>query len=125
MTRSGLSSFAPVDGLLPVADLGDDGVPLLLEHLLEVEADERLVLGDEDPDRLAAHGRQPSDVGAGATSPLGCVGQRRAPRHAPYPNRQRERIQNPRSVRSSRTGGTLCIAILRIAPRPRAVPLLR
>lgn len=24
----------------------------------------------------------------------------------PYPNRQRERIQNPRSVRSSRTGGT-------------------
>src|SRR3954453_17802667 len=25
----------------------------------------------------------------------------------PYPNRQRERIQNPRSVRSSRTGGTL------------------
>src|SRR3954454_18246124 len=43
----------------------------------------------------------------------------------PYPNRQRERIQNPRSVRSSRTGGTLLIAILRIAPRPGAVPHLR
>ncbi len=28
----------------------------------------------------------------------------------PYPNRQRERIQNPRSVRSSRTGGTAATA---------------
>ena len=52
-----------VDGLLAVTDLGDDRVPLLLEHLLEVEADERLVLGDEDPDRLAGHGAEPSDVG--------------------------------------------------------------
>ena len=58
ITRSGTSVRRPVDGLLTVTDLGDDLVPLLLEHLLEVEADERLVLGDEDPGRLAAHGRQ-------------------------------------------------------------------
>ena len=58
MTRSGVSSRGPVDGLLTVADLGDDRVPLLLEHLLEVEADERLVLGDEYPGRLAAHGAE-------------------------------------------------------------------
>ena len=66
MTRSGVSSLGQVDGLLAVADLGDDDVPLLLEHLLEVEADEGLVLGDEDPGRLAAHGREPSDVGVRA-----------------------------------------------------------
>ena len=59
----GTQLLRPVDGLLAVADLGDDGVPLLLEHFLEVEADEGLVLGDEDTDRLAAHGRKPSDVG--------------------------------------------------------------
>src|SRR3954463_9109483 len=34
------------------------------------------------------------------------AGGRGAPGAPPYPNRQRERIQNPRSVRSSRTGGT-------------------
>ena len=57
MTRSGLSFGGLVDGLLPVADLGDDRVPLLLEHLLQVETDEGFVLGDQDTDRLAAHGR--------------------------------------------------------------------
>ena len=57
MTRSGLQRLRLVDRLLPVADLGDDGVPLLLEHLLQVEADEGFVLGDEDTGRLAAHGR--------------------------------------------------------------------
>ena len=36
-----------LDGLLAVAGLADDVVALLLEHLLEVEADERLVLGDQ------------------------------------------------------------------------------
>ncbi|KQX28061.1 hypothetical protein ASD29_22940 [Streptomyces sp. Root1295] len=45
-----------LDGLLPVARLTDDGVTLLLQHLLEVEADEGLVLGDDDA------GRQRRDV---------------------------------------------------------------
>ena len=60
ITRSGASSIARSHGLLPVTDLGDDLVPLLLEHLLEIETDECFVLGDEDPDRLAAHGGEPS-----------------------------------------------------------------
>ena len=42
------------DGLLAVARLGDDLEALLLEHLLEVQPDQRLVLGDDD----ASHGRQ-------------------------------------------------------------------
>lgn len=45
-----------LDGLLPVARLTDDGVTLLLQHLLEIEADQGLVLGDDDA------GRQRRDV---------------------------------------------------------------
>jgi hypothetical protein len=41
------------DGVLAVGCLGDDREALLLEHLLEVEPDERLVLGDDDPPRGA------------------------------------------------------------------------
>ena len=112
MTRSGLSSSAWSTACWPSPTSATTDVPLLLEHLLEVEADERLVLGDEDTGRLAAHGREPSDVGAARTSPLGCSDSRRATGTPPYPNRQRERIQNPRSVRSSRTGGTVHIVVL-------------
>ncbi len=36
-------------GLLAVGGFPGDGVALLLEHLLQVQADQRLVLGDEDP----------------------------------------------------------------------------
>src|SRR4028119_1472676 len=50
----------PVDGGLAVTGLGDDHVSLLLEHLPEVEADEGLVLADEDPGRRAAPGRRGS-----------------------------------------------------------------
>ena len=53
-----------------------------------------------------AHGRKPSERRGPPTSPLGCCGQPGHTGTPPYPNRQRERIQNPRSVRSSRTGGT-------------------
>lgn len=45
-----------LDRLLPVSGLTDDRVPLFFEHLFEVEADERLVLGDDDA------GRQRRDV---------------------------------------------------------------
>ncbi len=38
-----------LDGALPVAGLPYDVVLLLSEHLGEVEPDERLVLGDDDP----------------------------------------------------------------------------
>ena len=37
-----------LDGRLPVAGLADDVVALLVEHLGEVEPDQRLVLGDHD-----------------------------------------------------------------------------
>ena len=40
-----------LDGRLPVPGLADDGVPLLLQHLLEVEPDQCLVLGDDDTGR--------------------------------------------------------------------------
>ncbi|GAA1874469.1 hypothetical protein GCM10009814_00760 [Lapillicoccus jejuensis] len=41
-----------LDGLLAVAGLADDVVPQLAEHLREVEADERLVLGHDDAQPL-------------------------------------------------------------------------
>ena len=44
------------DGLLAVAGLADDVVAVLAEHLGEVEADERLVLGHEDAGRRGAAG---------------------------------------------------------------------
>ena len=54
---------------LAVADLGDDGVPLLLEHLLQIEADQRLVLGDEHAARSrrahAQQGIEPRSAGPG------------------------------------------------------------
>src|ERR671920_1984609 len=99
---------------------------LFLQHLLEIQADERLVLGDDDPDRLAAHGRKPSDVGATAPHRYAAWAAAGHPGTPPYPNRQRERIQNPRSVRSSRTGGTPVSAASRAAAgtasRARARP---
>src|SRR6478609_150371 len=45
----GLDLLGQLDGLLAVAGLADDVVALLSEHLDEVETDEGLVLGDEDP----------------------------------------------------------------------------
>ena len=46
-----------LDGLLTVTGLTDDGVPLLLEHLFEVEPDQGLVLGDDDTGRQRRHVR--------------------------------------------------------------------
>ena len=64
MTRSGRSSSASRPPLA-VAGLADDVVALLREHLDEVEADQRLVLGDDDSSRLPGHtgqgiGRDPA-----------------------------------------------------------------
>ncbi len=56
ITRSGRSSSVSVDRLLPVLGLPDDVVPLFLEHLREVEADQRLVLGDHDAGCTAGGG---------------------------------------------------------------------
>ena len=42
-----------LDGPLAVAGLADHVVPLLGQHLGEVEADQGLVLGDDDPTSLA------------------------------------------------------------------------
>jgi hypothetical protein len=46
-----------LDGGLPVGRLTDDVVPLLGEHLGEVHADERLVLGDHHPTGRTARTR--------------------------------------------------------------------
>ena len=45
-------------------------------------------------------------MSAGSSLPIPCS-EPVATGRPPYPNRQRERTQNPRSVRSSRTGGTV------------------
>ena len=37
------------DGLLAVPRLGDDLVPAALQQVAQVEPDDRLVLGDQDP----------------------------------------------------------------------------
>ena len=46
-----------LDRRLAVASLADDLVLLFLEHLLEVEPDQRLVFGDHDTERGLSHPR--------------------------------------------------------------------
>ena len=48
----GLELAHELDRLVAAAGLADDLVALFLEDLLEVEADDRLVLGDDDTDRV-------------------------------------------------------------------------
>ena len=52
------------DGSLAVAGFTDDLPALFFEHLLEIESDQRLVLGEDDPARGAGC------VGAGHPSSL-------------------------------------------------------
>ena len=55
-----------LDGLVAAAGLADDVVALLLEELLEVEADDRLVLGDDDagrPGGRRGHGARRGSAG--------------------------------------------------------------
>ena len=58
-----------LDRLLAVAGLPDDVVPLLGEHLGEVHADQRLVLGDHDAARLRG-GHRIRLSGAGPAPPI-------------------------------------------------------
>src|SRR6185436_2046529 len=53
----GLRGLRQSDGFLAVSGLGADLVPRALENVAEVEADDRLVLGDEDsePRRIVVH----------------------------------------------------------------------
>ena len=55
MTRSGRRAVSQLHGRLAVAGLGHDLVPLFLQHLLEVQADQRLILGDHDAQQILAH----------------------------------------------------------------------
>ena len=60
ITRSGRSVAHELDGFVAAAGFADDVVALLLEELPEIEADDRLVLGDHDarsaPDARSAMG---------------------------------------------------------------------
>ena len=58
MARSGRSAVTLLDGGLPVADLRYHRVALFLEHLLEVEADQRFILGDHDTQQVLAHAHE-------------------------------------------------------------------
>ena len=66
---------------------------LLLEHLREVQADERLVLGDDD-------------AGAGVLTVVRLSGSGTFAAVAPVSQRQRKRSQTPSSVGSNPTRGT-------------------
>ena len=79
----GLDLLGELDGLLAVARLTDDVVALLAEHLDEVEADQGLVLGDEDPGRALDRrrggvGRRRRPGGPGRLGRLGRLGPRSA-----------------------------------------------
>ena len=67
-----------LDGGLPVAGLAHDVVPLLGEHLGEVQADQRLVLGDDDACGGAGVGSraQASATASGLGAGSGGVGDR-------------------------------------------------
>ena len=60
----GTQLLGQVDGLLAVAGLADHLVALVGQHLGEVHADQRLVLGDHDAHRLLAHRGQAIRAGA-------------------------------------------------------------
>ena len=51
----GLQGGHAFDRRLTVPDLGHDGVALFLQHFLQVQADQRLILGDNDSKLLLAH----------------------------------------------------------------------
>ena len=77
IARSGSSSRTSSIGVVAAAGLADDLVVLFFEDLLEVEADDRLVLGEDDADGLAsprrpgvgrARGRSPSSAAMRSSS---------------------------------------------------------
>ena len=57
-----LGGAGELDRLEPVARLGADDEALGLEDLLEVETNDRLVLGDQDVDAVVEHDTLPSDA---------------------------------------------------------------
>jgi len=63
MARSGRRSVTCPGGCLTVPDLGHDGVALFFQHLLEVQADQRLILGDNDSQLLLAHADERTGTG--------------------------------------------------------------
>ena len=91
------------DGGLAVTGLADDVVPLLLEHLLEVEADERLVLGEQD----AGGGHATRLATPKADRPPVALRSGLPP---PSRNRQTHGAQTTDSVGSNPTGGTRAVA---------------
>ena len=49
IATSGLRLAGELDRLEPVSRLADDVDAVLLQHLLQIEADDRLVFGDQNP----------------------------------------------------------------------------
>jgi serine/threonine protein kinase len=106
------------DGGGAVGDLGDDVEPLLDQHLLEVEADERLVLGDQHPG--GAH-RVTVDRGLPG---IGVGRLRRAGVRHGVPSRSKRRSSN-RSCSASRSSASRRASSSRTACRSRSVRAAR
>ena len=59
----GPQAFGKLDRLLPVGGLPGYLVAFLLEHLLQVEPDQRLIFGDHNADRSLAHSHERTQSG--------------------------------------------------------------
>ena len=129
MARSGLSVGHLLDGGFAVGRLGDHRVALLFEHLLEVEADQRLIFRNHDTQRILAHGQEPTGEHCACSATLGvrariASGPRRCrgptvdcrlarrpavagARCPGTPTGSMDGLRSPHSVRSIPPGGTL------------------
>jgi len=55
ITKSGRRLSVSLTAASPSDCLGGDDVAVLLKHLLEIEADQRLILGDHNAERSLVH----------------------------------------------------------------------
>ena len=112
MATSGSSALTSVDGLVAPAGLAHDLVALLLEGLLEVEADDGLVLGDDDAGRHSGRTFRGWSVGADRTDP-GHRGDAASGR------RHRRRVSSTARRGGGRAARPGCSRAGRSRPRPR------
>ena len=94
MARSGLSAVTFSMAALAVGRLGDHRVALLFEHLLEIQADQRLIFRNNDTQRILAHGQEPTGEHCGPFSDGSAF-------------RAQDRVRTARDCAETRTCGRL------------------